>query len=301
MKANASQEIAAHPAETSQAHTPQVQTPQAPAPQALSITVSHGPSQTLNLWWWAAHSDKPEQARPGVILLHGCGGMLNARGQPDQRFRSYAALLQAKGWHVLAPDSFSTRGVKEICTRERGSIAAVNQSLRRSDLAAAIAWLIDQAQVDKTRLALIGWSNGGSTVLEYTHRGDPQALKGQYPGLRAAAAFYPGCITREQQGYKPAMPVLLLVGLSDDWTSPEPCLKLASPLVQLRAWADAHHGFDGTAPLRFRTDIRNGTNPQGVHQGANAEAGRQARVALIDFLDQALSTSETDTSPISRY
>ncbi|NBS21405.1 MAG: hypothetical protein EBS75_07005 [Betaproteobacteria bacterium] len=113
-------------------------------------------------------------------------------------------------------------------------IAAVNQSLRRSDLAAAIAWLIDQAQVDKTRLALIGWSNGGSTVLEYTHRGDPQALKGQYPGLRAAAAFYPGCITREQQGYKPAMPVLLLVGLSDDWTSPEPCLKLASPLVQLR-------------------------------------------------------------------
>ncbi|NDA56815.1 MAG: hypothetical protein EBX61_11135, partial [Betaproteobacteria bacterium] len=115
------------------------------------------------------------------------------------------------------------------------------------------------------------------------------------------AAFYPGCITREQQGYKPAMPVLLLVGLSDDWTSPEPCLKLASPLVQLRAWADAHHGFDGTAPLRFRTDIRNGTNPQGVHQGANAEAGRQARVALIDFLDQALSTSETDTSPISRY
>ncbi|MFM7659430.1 MAG: dienelactone hydrolase family protein [Betaproteobacteria bacterium] len=259
----------------------------------IKIPVSHGPSDHIKAWWWpaagVAATHQPAEKRPVVVLLHGCGGMLNRQAKPDQRITSYAGLLRDKGWHVIALDSFSTRGVREICTRPRGDQAIVNQTQRRADVSAAIAWLGEQDAIDRHRIGLIGWSNGGSTVLEYTHRGDAEMRKAGYPGLRAAAAFYPGCAYRQQHGYQPAMPVLLLLGLSDDWTSPEPCLKLASDNVEIKGWEHAFHGFDGTATLRFRTDIRTGTNPEGVHQGANLEAGRQAKNILFSFLEKHFS------------
>ena len=265
----------------------------ADAQQAINIPVNHGPSEHITAWWWSAAgvaaTHQPAEKRPVVVLLHGCGGMLNRQAKPDQRITSYAGLLRDKGWHVIALDSFSTRGVREICTRPRGDQAIVNQTQRRADVSAAIAWLGEQDAIDRHRIGLIGWSNGGSTVLEYTHRGDAEMRKAGYPGLRAAAAFYPGCAYRQQHGYQPAMPVLLLLGLSDDWTSPEPCLKLASDNVEIKGWEHAFHGFDGTATLRFRTDIRTGTNPEGVHQGANLEAGRQAKNILFSFLEKHFS------------
>jgi dienelactone hydrolase len=258
----------------------------ADAQQAINIPVNHGPSEHVTAWWWigASRQQHPsDHIAPAILLLHGCGGMLNRQGLPDQRMRSYAELLAKMGWHVLALDSFSARGVKEICTRARGGRAQVSQTLRRADTAAAIAWLSRHEAVDKNRLGLMGWSNGGTTVLAYTHHGDPPELKASYPGLRAAVAFYPGCNDREQHGYQPAMPVLLLLALSDDWTPPEPCLRLKSENISMLGWENAFHGFDGTAKLRFRTDIRNGINPEGVHQGANIQAGEEARASLIEF------------------
>jgi len=103
--------------------------------------------------------------------------------------RSYAELLAKMGWHVLALDSFSARGVKEICTRARGGRAQVSQTLRRADTAAAIAWLSRHEAVDKNRLGLMGWSNGGTTVLAYTHHGDPPELKSKLSGSACSRSF----------------------------------------------------------------------------------------------------------------
>lgn len=262
----------------------------------LQIPVNHGPSAYVNAWWWSVASKPQANAsnsdlKPAVLLLHGCGGMLNREGQPDQRMTSYAARLNEKGWHVLALDSFSSRGVREICTRDKGQPSNVSQALRRADVASAFNWLSHQAMVDTSRLALIGWSNGGSTVLEYIHRGHSASTQAVYPGLRAAAAFYPGCAFRESKGFDPTVPLLLLLGSADDWTPPEPCLRLASQKVEVRAWENAYHGFDGVSRLRFRSDIRTGVNPNGVHQGANRVAGEEARSALFTFLERALERS----------
>ena len=115
----------------------------ADAQQAINIPVNHGPSEHVTAWWWigASRQQHPsDHIAPAILLLHGCGGMLNRQGLPDQRMRSYAELLAKMGWHVLALDSFSARGVKEICTRARGGRAQVSQTLRRADTAAAIAW-----------------------------------------------------------------------------------------------------------------------------------------------------------------
>ena len=271
------------------------------SPRQHQIPVDHGPSKHLNAWWWSASADQAEPSseplqRPTILLLHGCGGMLNRDNQPDQRMSSYAALLNAKGWHVLALDSFSSRGIRQICTRDKGVASKVGQTLRRSDVAAAFNWLHHQASVDASSLALVGWSNGGGTVLEYVHRMPGTAGRSIDPGLRAAAAFYPGCASRESRGFEAAVPLLLLLGGADDWTPPEPCMRLASQNVKVRAWDNAYHGFDGVSRLRYRTDIRTGVDPGGVHQGANRQAGEEARRDLLIFLEQSLGPAPTRES-----
>jgi len=276
----------------------------------VDIEVAHGPVALIHGWWWQTDSPGPA-SRPVVMLLHGCGGMLNRKGQPDARTLRYAALLLERGWHVLAVDSFSARGTRQICTRRRDELPAVDQTMRRDDVTAAISWLGRQDRADPSRIALVGWSNGGSTVLEYTHQPQkfraveqgslggaqatgavaPGSIPVVAPGLRLAAAFYPGCASRLRRGYEPALPVLLLLGLSDDWTPAQPCLELASQHVTVHGWEQAYHGFDGDAPLRFRTDIRTGIRPEGVHHGSNPAAGERARSILLAALERALSTT----------
>jgi dienelactone hydrolase len=266
--------------------------PAAGPAQPVDIPVQDTRTPALHAWWWAAPQaplapPTPATTRPAVILLHGCAGMLNSQGQPNERTRVYARLLTAQGWHVLALDSFSARGVREICTRSSGQTAAVTQQTRVQDVRAALQWLARAEGVDPLRLAVVGWSNGGSTVLELTHRSGYVAPQDE-PAVRLAVAFYPGCAARQRQGYQPLGQVLLMVGLLDDWTPPQPCLRLASESVRVHAFAGAYHGFDSGEPVRFRSDIRLGVKPEGVHAGAHPEARQQAREMLISALQQAL-------------
>ena len=65
---------------------------------------------------------------------------------------------------MLFPDSFRSRGVEEICTvesRER----KITGAHRRQDAQAALAWLQRRDDVLPDRVAVLGWSHGGSTVL----------------------------------------------------------------------------------------------------------------------------------------
>ena len=142
--------------------------------------------------------------------------------------------------------------------------------------------------VDPQRVGLLGWSNGGSTVLATTnlrHR-DVAAAQTQ-PAF--AVAFYPGCEADLKRGYEAAAPLLMLVGQADDWTPPGPCRALAreasGPTPEIEAYAGAYHGFDSDAPVRVRNDVPNGVNPgQGVHVGGNGAAWRASQVRLLKFL-----------------
>jgi dienelactone hydrolase len=232
-----------------------------------------------------------EGARPVVVLLHGCGGQLDAKGRLGPRMHEYAALLNARGWHALALDSFVTRGVREICTVRAGE-RRITQTQRRLDALGALRWLAAQPGVDAQRLALLGWSNGGSTVLAATNRLHGEVMRAEVKP-RAAVAFYPGCEAELARRYAAVAPTLLLVGESDDWTPAPPCRSLADALgsgARVVAYPDAHHGFDGTAPLRHRADVPGGANPgQGVTVGGNPAAREASRREMLAFLREHLA------------
>lgn len=272
------------------AHAAHAATPVAPVPVRVDSLQATGAEDAARLraWWYPVVAARPA---PAVVLLHGCGGMLNARGEPSAKTREYADLLNGQGWQVLALDSLTARGEKELCTQRIGT-RRITQTERRKDALGALQWLSAQPQVDASRLALLGWSHGGSTVLAANNRTHP-LVEGFTLRPRLAVAFYPGCETDLKRGYRPASDTLLLVGLADDWTPAAPCQQLETagpPWVKVLAYEGAHHGFDGPSPVRLRTDVPNGVRPgAGVHVGGDPAARQAAQQALLQALEKAFA------------
>jgi dienelactone hydrolase len=109
---------------------------------------------------------------------------------------------------------------------------------------AAAQWLAAQSFTPPGGVVLLGWSNGGSTVLA-SGRSAPDLPKGL---LRGLVAFYPGCrdIVKHAD-WSPAAPLLILMGASDDWTPAAPCQALAAKWpgkITLVTYPGAYHDFD---------------------------------------------------------
>src|SRR5262245_52960414 len=141
---------------------------------------------------------------PAVVLLHGCGGLFNRDGGLTKRHADWAQRFVAAGYVVLFPDSFTPRGVKSICSdRDR----VVSPDGRAKDALGAAAWLRTQRFVVPARVAAMGWSNGGSTVLRLVAESNVANV------YAAAVAFYPGCKSiAEQSRWEARVPLLIEIG-----------------------------------------------------------------------------------------
>ena len=257
------------------------------AEQTLSFP-SFDAGVTLTSHWFPVGS----ATAGAVVLLHGCNGISGPRGGVSQRLREYAALVNRAGLHALVVDSFGPRGETEICTQRFGS-RRVTQRNRRADALAALDFLAARSDVDPARLGLLGWSNGGSTVLAATNlREADVAASSAKPAF--AIAFYPGCEADLRRGYVASTRLLMLVGAADDWTAAAPCEELARRAEgiapQIETYAGAYHGFDTDVPLRLLRNVPGGVHPgQGVHLGGDADALRRSRERMLDFIAAALT------------
>jgi len=236
--------------------------------------------------------------RPAIVALHGCGGLYRRDGMTlEARYTDYAARFAAAGYHLLLPDSFGSRGSGPICTVRNGE-RTIKVETRRADAIAAVRWLAQQPEVDARRIVILGWSHGAMTTLVAINsaRADAARPDAATP-LAGAVAFYPGCRALLRETFTLDTPLLMLLGEKDDWTPPARCVQLAErtrerqPAAELtvRVYPDSYHGFDGKAPLRFRRDVPNGTDPEGVHAGGNPVARAEALRELDLFLQRILN------------
>jgi dienelactone hydrolase len=252
--------------------------------QVPSLDQRDGLTVQMPGFWFASPAGG---AAPAMLLLHGCGGPYGAGGQLSVRMKEIAARLNAMGVGALVTDSLTPRGEKELCTQRTGT-RNVTQTQRRRDALGALQWLARQPGVDAARLGLMGWSNGGSTVLASINHNHPEvAASVVRPSL--SVAFYPGCETDLKRGYRSPVPLLLLVGELDDWTPAAPCKELArtagAPAPDIVVYPGAYHGFDSSVAVRLRKDVPNGVNPgQGVHVGGNPAARSASAQRVDDYL-----------------
>jgi dienelactone hydrolase len=243
---------------------------------------------------------------PTVVALHGCGGMYSSskskRDELSLRHQIMADLLVAEGYAVLFPDSFRSRGFEEICTVENRA-RTVNPQHRRLDAQGALAWLQRRSDIQPERIAILGWSHGGSTVLATLNSKQPAVAEWKNreptaPYFRAGVAFYPGCSESMSVlgGYSLAAPLTFFIGASDDWTAPEPCVNLAAQLTAagedatITVYPDTYHGFDGPASQpRRRLDVQNGVNHRkSVTMAPNPAARDDAYAKLKLYLRKYL-------------
>ncbi len=264
----------------------------APALQEVTIATPSGEG-LRGLWLPAVGAG----ARPVVLALHGCGGLHDTQGRLSARYREAAQRLHAEGYGVLLLDSFSARGLREIC-RTRYRERSLTVAARAQDARAALAWLAAQPEVDRRRIGVLGWSNGATTALNLLEQRAGHPAAGE-PPVAGVALFYPGCgpLQRRRAALE-SVPLLMQLGALDDWTPPAPCVELAHRLqglpggdVTLRVYEGSYHGFDGTAPVRVRPDVPNGSTGAGVHVGGNPEARAQALTVLSVFWRRAFGVA----------
>lgn len=217
---------------------------------------------------------------PAIVALHGCGGPFPSRDA------SWAVELARQGHAVLLPDSFGSRGLGSQC-RQAHRVAPAS-GVRRQDAIAAAEWLGRQPDTPGGGLVLMGWSDGGNTTLwtADASRGLPAGL------FRRFVAFYPGCKAASREAdYRPAAPLLILVGANDDWTPAERCRTLAARFpdrIKLVVYPDAWHDFDAPdAPVRARTGLATPPSGTGVaHTGTDPAARADALRLGPRFIDE---------------
>jgi len=224
---------------------------------------------------------------PAVILLHGCGGLRQV--QPD-----YAEALLGAGYGVITVDSNRARGI--------GRLAAMSQVCtalrlwgreRAADIEAALVLAREDPRIDDTRLALIGWSHGGWTVLDALDyagegRAPPRLTDVDTPpltGIRSAILLYPYCgfpVRADGRNFPSAIAVHAILAGRDMIAPPADCIGLferadaAGHPVDHVTWPGLTHAFDEPAA------------PPDPRMQYDADAAARARARIVAILDRDL-------------
>jgi len=198
-----------------------------------------------------------------------------------KQMAAWAGRLKGWGYVSLQVDSYGPRGFdKGICDR----ISVLDDRERSYDAYAARTFLSKQAFVDSAHMAVIGWSNGGWTVLRLA---DASRRDDAFTPFQATIAFYPWCEFIGELG----APLLILGGAKDEICPVSRCQTLQNAAgvrnsayeFLVRVYPDAYHSFD-----------QEGVEGEmgGKRYGYNRAATEDAIVQIRDFLAKYLLTKK---------
>jgi len=223
------------------------------------------------------HRPQGDGPFPAVVLMHTCVG-------PGPGPGKMALRLREAGYVALEVDSFGRRGVKTACGPEHPTPVD-----RVEDAFAARRYLSSLPFVDPQRIALVGWSHGGSAALWTWARNSDEARAASFAAI---AAYYPMCfidtdLYEDEDVASATAPLLILIGDRDEVTPTSLCrsfVDLARKLgrdASMAEFAGATHAFD---------EIEQPTEFQGHRQVPDPAAALAAGERLLRFLDGVLKT-----------
>ena len=185
--------------------------------------------------WFRA--DAAETARrPAVLILHGADGMARA-----ETYRFGAQALAASGFHVVLIRYFDRTGD----TRAKRSSLLQDAPLWLGTIRDAVTYVSAQPDVDRERVAVVGFSLGASLAL---------AAAGEDARIKAVIDVF-GPVPEGAEGAARMPPVLILHGARDRLVPVEHAHRLEKLLKaravphEVKIYPDQGHGFSGAAQI----------------------------------------------------
>lgn len=203
---------------------------------------------------------------PAVILLHGSDGVESGA------VAAWRRALERQGIATLRLDSFGGRGIGALETDQSG-LGLLTQIY---DAYRAVEVLAADPRIDPDRIALMGFSRGGTAAL-YAAMRRFHAMYGPARGrIVAYIPVYPACgVELARDAEVVAAPIRIFHGDDDDWVPAAWCRAYAARLraaggdVVFTEYPGVRHAFD---------------NPQAYPGAAlpRAQTARNCRRAEID-------------------
>lgn len=260
---------------------------------ALSFTEKkvhiENPYEHTHLIAYLLKPDFENAKYPAIVLLHGRRGLYSTLANGiyeystfSKRHKMWANFWTERGYVVLFVDSFGSRGYPEGF--DRGTHAnrpeEVNEkTVRPLDAYSGLKYLRTLSYVQKNKIGVMGWSNGGSTVLNTLAQNNVGLIPENFhKGFQAGLALYPGCgseaIYDSTKEWSPYAPLYVLLAGNDEEVSPKKCLKLLknaydkvdnenkTDFIRWHEFMDATHNYDDPS-LKHR-DL--GSNEFSTHE-----------------------------------
>ena len=223
---------------------------------------------------------------PAVLLLHACFGNL---GHVDR----WARTLQAHGYAAVVVNSMAARGLDghfdnvAVC-----SGLVLRPTDRARDVTLGIEKLVDLERVDSSRVAVVGFSHGGWTALEFlgwpggTQPGEA-ALRAR-ESVRSVAVVYPYCggdVQATLDRWPRKVHLLMLLAENDRAVGTARCEDVAREQrargydISLHVYPGVEHGYDVPPELVWGRDER-------YDEAAAADTQRR----ILEFLAQTLGS-----------
>lgn len=237
-------------------------------------------------------ADNAPAKAPAVVMMHGRGGAYSslAKGKYDAstlsaRHKMWANLLAQNGYVALMVDDFGSMGYPDGFGRftYQDRPAELNEvTMRPLHAYGALRYLQSRPDVVPNRVALLGWSNGGSATLAAMADDKPGDMR--KIGFAIGIPIYPGCGLKDafkKKGYKPYHPVRMFMGSGDEEVSPTLCSTFVAKSaakggdITIRMFKDATHSYD--TPIKSRQSLP-----------ANAEAKAATETEILTILAERL-------------
>jgi dienelactone hydrolase len=206
---------------------------------------------------------------PTVLIAHGCGGWR------DKSYNIWANYLYGLGYNAIIVDSFEFRGYDKLCNQ--GYI--VPPSARSEDFETVAKWTKTQVW-HQGKIAVIGFSHGGSTVLNIANNKNAVDID-------AVISYYPYCGKQNGVDFigesikNPRIPVQVHLGDDDTWTPPYLCGSMEN--YEVYHYPNATHAFD--MPYKDRQIY-------GTVLKYNKEATQSSKEHVAEFLRKQIGTGK---------
>jgi dienelactone hydrolase len=187
-----------------------------------------------------------EDPMPCVIAVH---GSLNWGGHHHEHITNWLE----SGFCVFRVHSFDSRKVYSVVEDQM----QVTYAMMLADCYQALRMLSTHPSIDSSRIALAGWSLGGTVALYGAWNPIAEQLAPDGERFAAFLSFYPAAHLRPEVQRWSNNPILVLHGSEDDWVP----VKLVKDLIEeitphgvninLHVYEGAHHSFDSVEPFGF--------------------------------------------------